>query len=303
MLTLYRIVAFALSAFWRNIWLSVATTLVMFLTLFMVTSLVLLNLLAGSALEIVQSKVDMSVYFVPEATTEEANVVRSRLQARSEVDTITYISRDDALEDFSERHANDPLILTAIEELGENPLQPSLVVKAKSPGDYPAIVDFLQEDTFDGVVESVSLDDNREIVEKLASTTALLRRLAVWVTAMFSVIAILIMFNTIRLAIYTQKDEISVMRLVGATSALIRMPLVLVAVMYGLLATALSTIVLYPAAKYVGPQANAFLGEQSLDVFALFSENLVLIIALQLGFSIALGAVSSFIAIRRYLKG
>lgn len=282
--------------------MSVATTLVMFLTLFMVTTLIMLNLLADSALKVVQDKVDLSVYFVPEATTEEVNVVRTRLQSMSEVDTITYISKEDALRDFEERHQDNPLIQGALGELEANPLQPSLVVKARSPEDYAPLAEVLLDDEFDGVIESVNVEDNHAVVEKLTSTTNLLSKMAIWVTIVFSVIAVLIVFNTIRLAIYTQRDEISVMRLVGAQSAFIRMPLVLVGAMYGVLAALLSTLSMYPIVQYVGPRANAFLGEASLDINVYFLSNLWLILGAQLAFGVLLGIISSFIAIRRYMR-
>ncbi|MCA9375502.1 MAG: ABC transporter permease [Candidatus Doudnabacteria bacterium] len=301
MLTFFRIVKFAFATVWRNVWLSFATTLVMFLALFMVTVLILLNVLATGALEVVQDKVDLSVYFVSDATTEEVNVVRTQLQSRSDVNTITYISKEQALKDFEERHSDNPLIQSALDEL-ENPLQPSLIVKANTPDQYSAISEFLTSEQFSGVIEDVNLDDNRQIVEKLTSTTGILSQLAVWVSLLFTIIAVLITFNTIRLAIYTQKDEISVMKLVGATRTLIRMPLVLAAAFYAVVAAALSTALLFPVVNYIGPRANAFLGEVTVDIESYFFDNFWLIFLAQFTFAVVLAVVSSSIAMRRYLK-
>lgn len=300
MITLLRIFQFAFSAFWRNIWLSVATTFAVLLALFLGSSLIFLNLLGGSALKVVENKVDLSAYLEADATPQEADVVKAQLQARPEVEKVTYISEEEALQQFQERHRDQPIIQNALEELEDNPLQSSLKVKARSPSDYAALTEYLKKDEFKGVVASVS--DNSQTASKLAATTVTLSKLALWVSVAFGVIAVMIVFNAVRLAIYAQRDEISVMRLVGASNALIRAPLVIVGMLYGLLGAAFSTALLYPAARYVGPRANTFLGEASLDVAQLFLQHVFLVFTAQAVAGMILGILSSAIAIRKYLR-
>ena len=301
MRTFFRTFTFAGSTFVRNIWLSFATILVLFLTLFMMSTIVLLNILTESAIEVVEEKIDLSVYLESAITPSEIDLVRTQIESQPTVRSITFISREQALEEFRAQYTDNALVQNALEEL-ENPLQPSFVIQATSPADYAALTTFFEQERFDGLIESISLQDNRKVVERLAHTTDLLSKAAGAVSVLFAVIALIIVYNTIRLSIYTQKDEISIMKLVGASRFLIRAPLVLVGALYGIIAAIASTAALYPLATYIGNQASQFLGQATINIADLFIANAHYAFALQAMIGVLLASASSFVAIRRYLR-
>lgn len=301
MKTFIRSFQFAGTTFVRNIWLSVATVLVLLLTLFMISTIALLNILTESAIEVVEDKIDLSVYLDPDITSSEIEVVRQQIEARPEADSVRFVSKEEALQEFRSQYSDNALVQSALEEL-DNPLQASFIVKAHTPADYSTLARFFEEDRFDGLVESVSLQDNRKVVERLAATTDLLSKAAGAVSLLFAMIALIIVYNTIRLSIYTQKNEFEIMKLVGASRFLIRSPMVIVGALYGLIAAAISTAALYPVATYLGNRASSFLGKATIDVGELYIANLHYAFAAQAIIGVLLASMSSFVAIRRYMK-
>lgn len=300
-LSAVRVLKMGLKNFWRNIWLSIATTGIMVLTIFSIASLVILNLIADVALQSLEQKIDVSVYFKTETVEDEIIPIKERIEALPETKEVVYKTKEEVLEEFKVTHKNNPLILDSLNELENNPLNPTLKIKAKKPEDFSVISDVLNEEQYSGVIEKFNYEDNRPIIEKLNQTTQTLGKAGIGVSIGFAVIAVLVMFNTVRLTMYTQKDEISIMRLVGANNTFITTPYIIEGILYGFFATILSTVFLFILLKYLSPILNRFL-EYQADIFSYFQENILLIIFLQLAFGAALGIVSSFIAIRRYLK-
>lgn len=300
-LSAVRVLKMGLKNFWRNIWLSIATTGIMVLTIFSIASLVILNLIADVALQSLEQKIDVSVYFKTETVEDEIIPIKERIEALPETKEVVYKTKEEVLEEFKVTHQNNPLILDSLNELENNPLNPTLKIKAKKPEDFSVISDVLNEEQYSGVIEKFNYEDNRPIIEKLNQTTQTLGKAGIGVSIGFAVIAVLVMFNTVRLTMYTQKDEISIMRLVGANNTFITTPYIIEGILYGFFATILSTVFLFILLKYLSPILNRFL-EYQADIFSYFQENILLIILLQLAFGAALGIVSSFIAIRRYLK-
>lgn len=301
LLSLVRVFKMGLKNFWRNIWLSIATTGIMVLTIFSVALLVILNIIGDTALRSLEQKLDVSIYFKTETTEEEIQPVLRKIDSMDEVLEARFVSKDEALEQFKEKHGDKPLIIASLDELDENPLQPTIVVKARSPEDFAAIAQVLQDDKYQSLVEDFNYEDNRFIIERLTSATNTVERVGIGLSIGFAIISVLVMFNTVRLTMYTQKEEIGIMRLVGASNMFITAPYIIEGMLYGFFATILSTGILYVLLNYMSPLINRFLENQA-DIFSYFLSNFLLIVLAQLVFGAALGVLSSMIAIRRYLK-
>lgn len=302
LVSFFRVLKFGLNNFWRNIWLSIATTFIMILTLFMVSSLVILSMLGKSALSSFKEKVDISAYLNPEVKESEISEIRTSLQAMSEVKTIEFVSKEKALELFKEKHQDDPLIISSVDELEKNPLQASFVIKARYPEDYAVISEYLKNEKYKNIIEKITFEDNKNIINKINNTTNITARTGIIISLLFSFITVIFMFNTIRLAIYAQKEEIKVMRLIGAKNLFIRLPFVIESILYAIIASMFSSVILYFLMKYSSPYITEFIGDQQFNVISYVNDRILYIFILQLGLGILLSIISSFIALRKYLK-
>lgn len=296
---LKRIIRSGYTAFWRNGWLSTATIMVMGLVLFVLGNLVFLGALANTMLTAFESKIDISVYFTANTPEQQVLDVKKDLQGLSEVAAVSYVSRDDALAQFREKHKNNALISDALTELGENPLEASLNIRAQDPSNYASISDFLVKKNYP-IVDKINYFENQAVIEKLGAIITTVRGSGALLALFLAFVAVLVAFNTIRLAIYTMREEIGIMRLVGATSWFIRGPYLVSGIIYGGLAAAAVTLIFFPLTWLVSPKITAIV--PNFDLFNYFLTNFVEFFAIMIFSGIALGAFSSYIAIRRYLK-
>lgn len=299
--------------FWRNGFVSVASVLVMSITLFVVGSLVFNNALLQSSLEDLQEKVDINVYFVPTALEDDIVTLKKTLEAFPEVDVVEYVSRDEALERFKQRHEDDQLILQSLDEVGENPLGAVLNVKTKESSQYEGIDNFLKQNpalSKEGtpIIDKVNYSQNKVAIDKLNEIIDSSRNSNLARTLILVLAAIAVAFNTIRLAIYVARDEISVMGLVGASRTYIRGPFVVVGVIYGAISAVITILVFYPITYWFGPlfyPLPIFLTNESigsLHLFQYYLANFAEISLIVLTSGVLLGVIASYLAVRRYLK-
>lgn len=291
-------------SFTRNRWLSLTSVLVMILTLLSVNSLLFLNIVSASLLKNLQDKIDISVYFKPDASETEILKVRDDLKNLSEVKNVDYVSRDEALAIFKEKHKDNPVFEESLKELGNNPLPATLNIRANVLSNvdvsvFESIAKFLEKDEYKKSIEKVNYNQNKEAIAKFSSFSRTAQKSALLLTLILAVVAGLVAFNTVRLTMYSWREEISVMRLVGATNWFIRGPFLVEGILYGVFAAICATILMVPILLYLSPKVSAYLGFKLIDFF---KANLGQIILYQLLAGIILGGVSSFIAIRRYLK-
>ncbi len=284
---------------------SVATVLIMTVTLAIISALIFLSALLSYTLDTIKDKVDVSVYFVTTAGEQEIFAVRDQLEKLPQVASVTYTSAADALIAFRARHANDQLTLQALEQLGGNPLDASLKVRAKDPSQYKSIVSFLEASpalTAGGIsiIDRINYAQNKDVIDRLSFAIQATREIGFAVVLLFAIASILIAFATIRLAIYTAKDEIGVMRLVGASNAYIRGPFIVVGVITGVLAAFFVLLILWPATWYAGAKTAGWFGGFNLATY--YGSNFLLIFGIVMASGIVLGSVASLLAIRRYLK-
>lgn len=301
--TTKRVARYGIIGFIRNGFVSLAAVVIMTITLFVIAIL----LISGAALDVtlqqLTEKVDVNVYFSTDASEEQIQGVQRALEALPEVASVTYTSNEQALADFRERHKNDQLTIQALDQLTENPLGASLAVRAKETSQYESVAKFLEshQATADGaVISKVNFFQNKTAIDRLTNIIDTSRQIG-YATAVFLFGAsLLITFNTIRLAIYTARDEIGVMNLVGASHWYVRGPFVIAGILYGVIAGIIVLIAMYPILLWVGPASERFLG--AFNTFSYFTANFPYIFSVVMSLGTALGALSSFLAVRRYLR-
>ncbi|HPN96672.1 MAG TPA: permease-like cell division protein FtsX [Candidatus Moranbacteria bacterium] len=290
----------SLKNFVRNGWLSVAAVTVLFLSLFVVSLLFVVTKTADGILKNVQEKANVSVYFKTDVQEEAILKAKSDLAGYSEVKSVEYVTRSQALENFKRNNADEPVIIKSLEELGDNPLLASLVIKANDPAKYEAIANYVKEASFKDDVSRVNYGKNKEIIEKLNRLIGETKRIGLSLAILFAVISILITFNTIRITIYTHKSEIEVMRLVGASNMFIRLPFIFEGIIYAVIALILSTLFVFITLNFIVPQISSVIPKEIISTA--FTGNILYLLGIQLIVGAFLGVVSSMIAIRRYLK-
>jgi cell division transport system permease protein len=296
-----RIIKSGFINFWRNAVVSLSSIFVMTVALFFIGSIVLLSVFLQSALDSIRDKVDVNVYMTTEAPEAQILALKKDLEGLAQVQAVEYISREKAIEQFNQRHENDYLMKQALEELGENPLGATLNVKAKSTSQYDSINKYLSDDkTFSGIIFSVNYNKNRIVIDRLTEFTNSVQRIGFAVMIALIVIAIVITFNTIRLAIFVSREEIAIMRLVGAYNSFVRGPFIVEGMMYGVVSAVVATALFYPITSWLKSATGDFYG--GIDLFLYYIGNFSQIFGLLLVSGLTLGTISSYLAVRKYLK-
>src|SRR3989344_8829143 len=295
-----RIFDVAWTNFRRNTYTSIGTTGIMVLVLILFSGLMTVNFLSDEIVSSLQDKVDVSAYFKQDANENEILEVKKDVEAMPNVKSVTYISREQALADFKARHAGDALIQDSLAELAENPLQASLNVKAKTSGQYAAIVGFLEGNKLRSLMEKINFYENEEGIKRVEGISGGLQNWGFVATMVLAAIAVLVTFNTVRLTIYSQRQEIEIMQLVGGSNWQIKAPYLVEGGAYGMFAALIASAVFYPAAYFVSPKIETLM--PGLGLFGYFVSNVHEFIPLLFFVGILLGVVSSAVAIRRFLK-
>lgn len=286
--------------FKRNSYVSLGTTGVMVLVLLLFAGLLSLNFLSNHVVTTLEQKVDVTAYFKIEADESEISQVKEDLLSLAEVVEVEYVSRDQALEDFKKAHAGDALIQESLSELNLNPLQASLNIKAVDSRFYAQIVQYLEANKFRTLIDKINFYENEQVISRVQSISGALQSWGFIVTIVLAAVAVLVTFNTIRLTIYNQKQEIEIMKLVGGSNWFIRTPYMVEGALYGIFAALLTIAIFYPTVFFVSPKIAALIPD--VNLFSYFSRNFYQFIPLIFGIGILLGIASSTIAIRRFLR-
>lgn len=289
--------------FWRNGFVSLASVLIMTVALLVISGLFLTRSILLSTVDQIKNKVDVNVYLVTSATDDEAMVLKKKIESLTEVQTVTFSSREEELERFRARHENDELTLQALDEIGENPLGASLNIKAKDPSNYESIAEFLESEktkTETSIIDKVNYSKNKEAIDALTRIMSASKKLGGAAAIFFIIVSIIISFNTIRLAIYMSREEISVMRLVGASTRYIRGPFVVSGLMYAVASTILTLIILLPLTYWAGPYTEAL--QSGVNIWNFYLSNIFYLTFILLISGFVIGSLSSYLAVKKYLK-
>jgi cell division transport system permease protein len=290
--------------FSRSGLVSFATVLIMTITLMILAVLMFLSALLSYTLVSVQDKVDINVYFT--TTTAESDILstKSKIEALPDVALVSYVSRDEAITEFRAKHADDALTLQALDQLGENPLSASLAIKAKDPNKYGDIVNYISNGANvtggESTIERINYYQNKSVIDRLTAAIAATERAGLALVIFFALASAIIAFATVRLAIFSARDEIAVMRLVGASNMYIRGPFIVAGMLAGVIAGILTLLIFFPVSWYAGNSLSSWFG--GFNVYAYYVSHFPLLFVSLLGTGVLLGGIASFVAVRRYLR-
>jgi cell division transport system permease protein len=303
-ISFFRIIKTGFVNFWRNLWLSVAATMVMSVTLVIFATLFLLFVLTNYSIKTIQDTVDISVYFKIGLQEQQITSIQNQIKLDPKVKEVTYISAEKAFEQFKLKHQNNSDILGSLNELTENPLPATLHVKTYELSDYPEVVKTLEKEEYKEFIDSVSYKNDPQtevVIARLDKISNLIITGGLGLVIIFSIIAILVIFNTITLTIYNRKEEVEIMRLVGATNWYIRGPFLTESLLYSIFSAAITaglmvpvfTTILPRVVEFVNPQINVY----NQNVFSYWYLVLMLFVL-----ALLIAITSTMLAIRKYLK-
>lgn len=300
-----RIIRTGFLSFWRNGFVSLSSILVVTVTLFTIIVIIFTNVVLESVLSDMKSKVDVNVYFITTAPEQDILVMRDSLNKLSEVSSVKYVSREQALQEFKDKHKDDYLTIQGLDELGDNPLGARLNIIAKDPSQYEGIVKTIEDKNAliapdQSIIDKVNYRQNKVVIDRLSAIIAGAKQLGFLLAIMLMIISVLITLNTIRLVIYMSREEIAVMRLVGASNMYVRGPFVVGGAIYGVISATLAMILFWPIAVWLARATTDFFG--GVNLYKYYIENFFQIYFIVLLAGIFLGSVSSFLAVRKYLK-
>jgi len=298
--TIKRITKTAFVSLWRNNWLSLAATLVMVLTLFTVSFFVCLMIMVNSTTSMLRSKVDISVYFSDSVSNDQIFKIENTLLARSDVKSVTYVSKEKALEIWKSQNSDNTQLRDIISS-DYNPLPRSLEIKTEQTEDLDAVNSFLSSKDYKPLIKEISYRKNKDLVDRLIKITNFIKYVGWTLSILFVVISVLIIYNTIRLTIYARCEEIDIMKLVGAGDWYVQGPFILEGVAYGVVAAIFSSLILYLAAHFSLPAAGNYLGIANIDAIVAGISFWAIILS-QLIVGVFLGTVCSVWAVKKHLK-
>ncbi len=304
-ISFFRVTKAALRNFRRNFWLSLATTVIMAITLIMVSFLYFANVLGSHILSSIEDKVDLSATFKDGVTDDQIRAVSNDVKTRQDVKDVHIVTSEDALATFRDKHKDDPFIDESLKELEKNPLPANMYIVASDPRSYQAITQQLESDKYSAYIAKVSFENSRAVIDNLIKVMDRFKNFGIIVTVIFSLLVILIMFSTIRLAIYSFREEIDIMRLVGASNWFIQGPFVIEAMFVAILGIILCNAIILPTLNSTTPYLRDFFFTNQGTDFSLFDYALnhwITLLGLQLALAVTLAVVSSMIAVRRYLR-
>ncbi len=305
LITQWRIIKTGCQNFVRNLTLAIAAIAVMLITLTILLFSVIANETFNNTITQITDRIDVSVYLKDDVTDETREKLIADLKNIQNVKEVKYVSKEQALEDYKKANQDNPDLLLAISQT-DNPLPASLRLKPKDPNRIEEIKTYLEKEDIKALQsdETSYSGDRKEAIDKITSATRFLGQAGIVGVAIFTVVSMLIIFNTIRMAIFNRRDELQIMRLLGASTSFIRGPFVVETVIYGIIAGLLSVVI---CETLFSVSANAF-GASSLGLLDIsfandyFAKHFWLILTTQLSIGILIGAASSMIATRRYLK-
>ena len=294
-----RILKTGLRNFWRNASLSAATIFIMTMVVFLMTILFIFNIMAGILIENIRDKVDIAVYFKETAGRENIMDLKSKLSQMQEVKNVDFIPKESALDKFVERHKEDPVLMDSLTEIGNNPFVDSLTIKVWQPSQYGPVADYLNGASAE-LIGKVDYFERKSMIDKALSISSGIREAVMIISLILGVVALFIAFNAIKLAIYHSKDEISVMRLVGAGNTYIRGPFIIQGILIGIIAVFFVALITFGIACGFDAKIRNF--APGISTFQIYMANFWALLALQLVNGIGLGIVASMFAMRKHLK-
>ncbi|HSX17162.1 MAG TPA: permease-like cell division protein FtsX [Patescibacteria group bacterium] len=304
LITFSRIINTGVVNFVRNAWLAIAAMAVMIITLTIVLFSIVTNATFSNTVAQITDKIDVSVYLKDATNKSQGQELANSLRALPNTKSVSYLSKEDALQRYKDQNKDNPGLLSAINET-DNPIPATIQIKPKDLNKIQDVRDFLNKPDNKKLWDDVSYrDDRKAAIDKIAHATNLMRRAGFVTVGVFALISVLIIFNTIQMAIFNRRDEITIMRLLGASTWYIRGPFVVETIIYGIISALVSVLLIHSlfVASSSALQASS-LGLLDINYAGqYFAKHLWQLLLMQLALGILIGAASSYVATKRYLK-
>lgn len=301
MRSLYRITKFALQDVVRNIGLSFTTVFILVLMLLSINTLWSLDVLTKKAVQQVRDQVTISFYLAPETTDKDVSQLKSYMTTFPEVTSLRVVNRDDVLKSFQDRHKFSPEVLSALTELGGNPFGPTITVGTRQPGDYKKIIDALSVPEYEPLIQNKSFDGNETALNRIQLITDRIESIGLGLSLLFAIIAFLIIFNMIRVSIQSQRVEISIKRLVGASNLFIRGPYWVEAGIFTILSIGATMVIVFGSLKWLDPYLSIVFSDH-FSLTNYYLSNMLYLFGAQAIAVLLLTIISSGLAMRRQMK-
>jgi cell division transport system permease protein len=261
--------------------------------------LVVVKVVSDSAVDAVKDKVDVSLYLDADASEKEIESLRSKISNLSLVEKVDYVSKNEALRYFRNANQNNPEVSEALRELGSNPLTPSLTIKPKQVSSFDELTHELNKIDSD-IIASRNFTDHEQILQKINQVTERVSNAGLIVSIIFILITLLVVYNSIRVAIYTHEQEISIMRLVGASNFFIYMPFLFSSVIYTFIGVMAVVGLFYPFLSILQPYLDTFFTNYDMNIIAFFNAHFFYIFGLQFAGIALINIIASLMAVRKY---
>lgn len=301
MLFFWRVLKFSLQDIIRNVWLSAVTVTILFLALLSINLLMTVQLISQNAIGAVKSRMDISLYFKSEATESEISAVKDQISSLPNVKGVLYISKEKALDKFRSQNQDKQEVIAALRELGQNPLSPSLTITPEDVSQTETLIESLKRINSEAI-ESRDFSDNSLILEKINRITKRIEEVGLLLISIFVLTSLLVVYNAVRVAIYTHRQEIEIMRLVGASNYFIYLPYLASALIYTIVSLLLIIIVFYPFLSLLQPYLEAFFSGYNINILAYFLDNFFLIFGWQFLVILFINVAASLFAVRKYAR-
>lgn len=291
--------------FFRNKTVSISSVAILTTTLIIIGIFFFFRGIFDYTLAQIKDKVDIKVYVKLDAAEDKVLALKQKLMTLPEVKSVTLVTADEALTDFKEKHSNDAITMQALDELNSNPFGAVLTIVAQDTAGYESIAQTLDSGSqflgdSSSVIASMNYYELKSSIDKLNNIVNWINTIGYWVTLIFIIMSSLIIFNTIRLSIFIYKDEISVMRLVGASNFYIRGPFLVESTIYAVISSLFAMLLFFPITYYVAKKTAIFLN--GLNIYNYYLTNFFSLLGLLLLVSLILSTISSLLATRKYLK-
>jgi cell division transport system permease protein len=297
-----RAITYAVQHIWRNLWLSIITLFLLTLTMLSMTLVYGLNVVGQQMITAIQEKVDVDFYFYDYVPEQDLLKAQEYVRGLEETRAVQYTSSEAALQEFTEEHKDDPAILASISELEKNVLPGRLTVKANSLAEYPQIIEAVQQSEFQEYIDTTDYSDNSLLIDRIQNVTDIAKQGALIVTGIFLVIAIIVIFNTFRITIYSYREEIGIMKLVGATNSFIRAPFLIEGVLLGTCAAIITIVVSVIVLQLSDAPVRSFFSGYSFSLLAYTQAHLWWFILAEWAIATIFSVAFTMVAISRYLR-
>jgi len=299
-----RVFKFAFQSFFRNFWLSVVTVAIIALSLFSISFLLMINILTQHVLTVVKDRTQVYIDLTSQATADQITILLDELNKLPAVKEAVFVTPEQTLENFKERHKDNPLMIESIEALDKNPFTGSVKISVHEIADFPVILNELSRSDYSPFleIEDQEFTESKLLVERISEYSQKIQRVFFFISLVFIIISILVVFNTIQIGIYTHREEIGIMKLVGASNKFVRSPFLIEGFMYSLLSIIILLILIYPFLTFIQPYINNFFKEYTLNLTIALNQNFFTVLGTELLVAVIITTSSSFLAIRRYIN-